>query len=208
MRNWESVALLSLTGLCLLLEVALDVNWLRLFAVSLPAMILLLWLMAEMPGLRRCALIFGSILAFCVGAAQTWSRQTRPATVMELPAGRAAVLPRTFEKLDWLEQRTKPEEFFFQAGWTNLYLPLHLRNPFFVDVLEDTALTDENDVQLTVRQMETKQVRYVLWSPRLNAPYSFFGPEQYHLAAFRDYLHAHYHLVRTFSDSDEVWEKN
>jgi hypothetical protein len=208
MRNWKAVALLSLTGVCLLLEVALDVNWLRIFAVSMPAIILLLWLVADAPRLRRWSVNFVSILVIGLGAAQTWSRQTRPAMAMELPAVRAVVLPGTFEKLDWLAQRTKPEDFFFQAGWTSLYLPLHLRNPFFVDVLEDTALTDAKDVECTVQQMATKPVRYILWSPRLNAPDTFFGERQYHLAAFRDYLHAHYHLAYTFFDNDEVWEKN
>jgi len=207
-RNWGTVTLLSLTGFCLCLEVALDVNWLRVFAVAMPAIILLIWMLVEAPKLRRFAVVLAWLVVTCLGMAQIWLRQTRPALAMDLPAGRAEVLPKTYEKLEWLAQRTKAEEFFFQAGWASFYLPLHLRNPFFVDVLEDTALTDANDVEVTVRQSETKQVRYILWPPRLNLPDTFYGPEQYHLAAFRDYLHSHYHLVQTFSDSDEIWEKN
>jgi hypothetical protein len=47
-----------------------------------------------------------------------------------------------------------------------------------------------------------------LWSPRLNFPDSFYGPEQYHLGQFRDYLHSRYHRVWSFSDRDEIWQRN
>jgi hypothetical protein len=40
---WERVVLLGVTGMLLSAEVALNMNWLRVFAVSLPGVILLFW---------------------------------------------------------------------------------------------------------------------------------------------------------------------
>jgi hypothetical protein len=31
---------------------------------------------------------------------------------------------------------TRPGDTVFQAAWPGIYLPLHLRNPLFIDVLE------------------------------------------------------------------------
>jgi Dolichyl-phosphate-mannose-protein mannosyltransferase len=207
MDNGRTLMLLTLVGAYLMVEVALNVNWLRVFVVTLPGIILAIWLVEETKALRRTVVPVLWILAACIAVAQVAYRQTRTGTVMELPGGRAAVRPKDFEKLDWLAQRTKPGDLFFQAGWTSFYLPLQLRNPLFVDVLESTAVTDPPDVDLSVQQMEVAKPRYVLWPPRLNALDSFYGPEQYHLGPFRNYLHANYKLAHSFSDGDELWEK-
>ena len=206
--NWRAVTLLGLVGLFLLVEVALSVNWLRVFAVSMPGILLLVWMVPENSRFRRCAVTAAWLVLACFGLAQTWSRQTRTAALLKLPGGQVALRSQAFEKLNWLAQHTKPEELFFQSGWNSCYLPLKLRNPVFLDVLESSALTSPKYVELTIQQLETKRVRYILWPPRLNVPDPFYGPGQYHLGPFRDYLHSHYHLVRSFSDNDEIWERN
>ena len=112
------------------------------------------------------------------------------------------------EKLNWLRDHTKPGDFFFQAGWPGLYLPLDLHNPVYLDALELGDQTRPEYVELSIRQLSGSRVQYVLWSPRLNSPDPYYGAEQYHLAPFRDYLNNHYHLVSSFSDQDEIWERN
>jgi dolichyl-phosphate-mannose-protein mannosyltransferase len=205
--NWRMATLLMLVGASLMLEVGFSVNWLRVFAVTMPAIVLLLWLMAAAKGSYRVVVAALWIPVVGLAVAQTWSRHARTAIVGEWPGGRATIRPKEFEELGWLARRTKPGDFFFQAGWTSFYLPLQVQNPLFVDVLESTAVTSPGDVALTVSQIKEVKVRYVLWPPRLNAPDSFYGPEQYHLEAFRDYLHSHYRLVASFSDGDEAWER-
>src|ERR1700720_4074421 len=44
----RAVTLLALLGLSLLAEVAFNLNWLRIFAVSMPGIILLVWIVSEM----------------------------------------------------------------------------------------------------------------------------------------------------------------
>ncbi len=208
-RNWRAVTLLGLVGFCLLAEVAFSVNWLRVFVVSMPAIVLLAWIVAETQRVRRYVVAVTWLVLVCLGLAQTWSRQARAVALFELPAGQVALRSQAFEKLNWLAQRTRPEDYFFQAAWTSFYLPLKLRNPVFLDLLESSAITSPQYVELTIQQLETKRVHFILWPPRLNAPDPIYGgQEQYHLGPFRDYLQNHYHLVWSFSDNDEIWERN
>jgi hypothetical protein len=206
-RDRRAVTLLGLVGFCLLAEVAFNVNWLRVFVVSMPGIILLVWVVAETRSGRRYLVAVTWLVLVCLGLAQTWSRHSHADVLVELPAGRVALRSQALEKLDWLAQRTKPGDFFFQAAWTNFYLPLRLRNPVFLDLLESSALTSQY-VELAIQQLEAKRVRYILWSPRLDVPDPLHGQNQYHLGPFRDYLHIHYHLARRFSDNEEVWDRN
>jgi hypothetical protein len=208
-RNWRAVTLLALVGLCLLAEVALSVNWLRIFVVSMPGIILLVWIVSEMQGARRYVVAAAWLVLLSIGLLQIRSRHLNAVALLQLPAGQVALRPQAFEKLNWLVQQTRPGDFFFQAAWNNLYLPLNLRNPVSLDLLESSALTDPQYVVLTIQQLESRPVRYILWPPRLNSPDPFYGGvEQYHLAPFRDYLRSRYHLVHTFPDNDEIWERN
>jgi len=206
--NTRSVTLLGLVGVCLLAEVAFNVNWLRVFVVSLPGIILLVWTVAETGRGRSRVVAATWLVLVCFGLAETWSRHAHAEVLAELPGGRVALRSQAFEKLDWIAHRTRPGDLFFQAAWTSLYLPLRLRNPVFLDLLESSALTSPEYVELTIQQLETKRVHYILWQPRLDVPDPFYGEQQYHLGPFRDYLHNHYHLALSFSDHDEIWERN
>jgi len=44
--------------------------------------------------------------------------------------------------------------------------------------------------------------------PKLFIPRSFRSGPGDHLGPLRAYLHAHYHVVKTFSDWDQIWERN
>jgi hypothetical protein len=104
-------------------------------------------------------------------------------------------------------QHTSPGDLFFQAQWLNLYLPLELRSPVFMDSLSATDDIPQEYVTLTVEQLERQQVKYILWSPRviaLSQPYRY---RQDHLGPFRAFLDSHYRRVQIFSDSDEIWER-
>jgi hypothetical protein len=208
-RNCRAVTLLALVGLCLLAEVALSVNWLRIFVVSMPGIILLVWIVSETQSMCRYVVAATWLVLLSIGLVQIRSRHLSASALLELPAGHVALRLQVFEKLNWLADRTEPGDFFFQAAWNSFYLPMKLRNPVFLDLLETSALTDPPYVDLTIQQLETKPVRYILWPPRLNFPDPSYGGEQeYHLGPFRDYLRSHYHLVHSFPDNDEIWERN
>jgi hypothetical protein len=200
----DRIALLALAGFAMMIEVAQSVNWLRVYCVAMPAIILLLWIL-ERAKFKTYAVSLVWVAVLCLASLQMWVRQHRGFMTMELPAGRAATTPQAHEKLQWLTQNTKPGEPFFQAGWPGLYLPLGSNNPVFLDVLETGELTRPQYIELAMRQLEAKQVRYILWSPRLDSPDPFQSPEAYHLAAFREFLQLHYRRAWTFTDQDEMW---
>jgi hypothetical protein len=198
------IALLALVGLVLLAEVAQSLNWLRVYCIAMPGIILLVWILRTA---RLRTYLVGSIWVgiLCLAIPQISVRHHRKFVTVELPAGRVAAPPQTYEKLQWLMQNSKPGEPFFEAGWPGLYLPLRLSNPVYLDALGRDEQTRPQYIELSIRQLEAKQVPHILWSPRLDSPDSFNPPGAYHLNEFREYLHSHYQRVLVFSDRDEIW---
>ena len=75
-----------------------------------------------------------------------------------------------------------------------------------------TLLTYFPEVQEVVEALEKSRARFVVWGLWLDAP-RYEREKQFdpgHLAPIRDYLRAHYHLVRNFGEPDyeQVWQRN
>jgi hypothetical protein len=119
------------------------------------------------------------------------------------------VLPvQKYEKFSWLAQHTAPGDFFFRAAWQDTYILLALHNPVFPDILLANEESRPEYVELMMRQLDHRQVRYILWSPQLNNPNDPSRPREDHLGPFRTYLQNRYRLVRVFSDRDELWQRH
>ena len=200
---WHKVALLSSAGLSLLLEVAVSINWLRLFAVSLLGIVLAVRAIDKLPAIRRSAAIVASIGVIGVAAHQIWAKRAVCTAQGELPAGRVATLPQSLEKLRWLAAHTRREDFFFQAGGQGVYLPLQLRNPLYLEGL-DANRGDE--MEFAIRQMEARRVRYVLWTHALNMGCQFDDCND-GLSPFRRHLMSSYTRVHIFEDGDVLWQR-
>jgi hypothetical protein len=203
----ERVVLLSLTGLALMLEVAQSLNWIRVYSVAMPAIILLVWLLQEQGAVqaRTMSFLWVGILALAIH--QTTSRHHTQYVIADLPSGTVAVSPLRAEKLIWLAQHTRPNDFMFEPAWPASYLPLQLRNPVFIDGFDSRGITPPEYVDWSIRQLDAKAVRYVLWAPSLELAIVQKDDSENHLAAFRAYLEEHYWRVRTFSDADQLWER-
>ncbi len=205
--NWRQSTLLSVLGCFLLLEVALNPNWLRVYAVSMPGIILSVGNVGRIRSIRRQTLFLIWSGIACLAVRQIWIRHHQGYVVVELRGGKAAVSPRDYAELRWIELHTTPEEFFLQAAWPGIYVPLELRNPLFLDAVGTNEQTRPEYIDLAIRQLEDKKVRYVLWSVRLDHPDSSRLLED-HLVPLRAYLHLRYSHVATFSSQqDEVWER-
>jgi hypothetical protein len=89
-----------------------------------------------------------------------------------------------------------------------MYLPLHLRNPLFIDqVLPGTGNRPE-EIALAIRQLDEKHVPFVLWAPRLDSAEGWAVPAQDNVEPLREYLHAEYRQMMVFPDGDEIWKRN
>jgi hypothetical protein len=198
--------LLSLVGISLLFEVAISANWLRIYAVSMPGIILLIWSMQKLGKPRRYMIVaLWCGIAF-LALRQVWARQHQQYIACELPAGRTATLPQTCDELLWIARHTKPGDFFFQADWPGMYVPLALRNPLYLDAVGTNQQTRPEDIDLAIRQLEERKVRYVLWSKRLdNSEFSRDAANP--LVPLKAYLLSRYVLVEDFPGPEELWQR-
>jgi len=203
--DWDRITLLCLVGSALCVEVAFSLNWLRAFAVSMPAIILLIRWLDQDGHAGRSAIKLIWVGVVCLAVFQVRSKHHGPYVVAELPGGRAAVSPQAYERLDWVMHHTRPGDFFFEPPAPSLYLPLGLRSPVFVEGLGTDEQTTPEMVNRTIQQMETIPVRYVLWSPHLDGLEAGQSRAD-HLLPFRAFLHDHYDRVWIFSDHEEIWE--
>jgi|tagenome__1003787_1003787.scaffolds.fasta_scaffold20975284_2 hypothetical protein len=201
----QSNALVSLVGLFLFIEVAVSPNWLRLYAVAMPGVIAAVYLLTRVKrGSRQ--LLFG--LAFgtaCLGLLLIWSRQHRTYVTASLPAGAAAIPQDQYDEVHWIAEHTHPGDYFFQAAWPGLYMPLELRNALFLDTVEINNQTRPEHLADAIRQLDRKKVQYILWSSRLDRSGAI--PSRDHLEPLREYLHSQYEPVKSFSTGNTIWAR-
>jgi hypothetical protein len=205
-REWKDVMLLCFVGLSLLLEVSFSPNYVRVYAVSMPGIVLLVWILGRSGKAGRHLVLLAWIGIACLGVQQTVSRHRKASVVAVLPTGTVAVTPDVYEKLLWATLHTRPGQFFFQGTWPGLYFPLDLRNPAYLSEMTAYESTRPEDVQRTVQELDNHQVRYVLWTVYNDHPDPKYR-SAYHLSPLRDYLHDRYRRVHVFSDQDEIWER-
>ena len=196
------VVLIAALGTSMFVEIVPSATWFRFYCVSAPAVILLVWLLTRTVGNRSAIYATGLLFAALLGLAshQTSSRHAQAPIITRLPGGNAALTAQQAEQLTWLAAHTRPGQYLFQASWPGVYLPLSVRNPLFLDKLQTDFQNRLGYLQLSTRQLQAKQVQYILWSNDFNARLS-------DLTVFYDFMQKHYRRVWTFSDQNEVWER-
>jgi hypothetical protein len=199
--------LLTFAGIATAAEVAQSPNWLRVYCVAAPAILLSVWVLNQAGKSQRFlrGLLWSLILLLAVQ--QFWIQRHYQRVIVQTPAGSAMTSGAMAEKLNWIGRHTRPGDFFFQAPWPGVYFPLQLHNPAFADDFMTSDVTRPEFVADSIRQLRAKRVQYILWSPQLNSPESPETAGVYHLAPFLDFLHENYRRVTTFQDHDEIWER-
>jgi hypothetical protein len=196
--------LVTITGLSLFLAVASAPAYNRLYTVSLPGIVLLVWFISVFPPVKKIlspilwtAVVFLYLLKPIV-------TQTRWKAYLNLPTGRTVFFdPAAYEKAKWVAERTRPSEYFF--GDQLLCFALGLRNPTRVPFLRPTDYTRPEEVRDVVQALEQHHVTLVSWYPGLDAPVDNAGN---HLAPLQLYLHDQYHVEKTFLNGDKIWVRN
>ena len=201
---WEKLVLLNFVGLAMFVSIIPAPGWVRLGTVSLPALILLTWFLKG-PG-RLCRVfrmsLWGFALALAIGEPLT--TQVHQHYLLDAPRGSAAFMSSAeYNKFRWLQGRTQPGEFLFEADFPDVYYLLGLRDPGRVPFVTPTGYTRPEQVQQTIEALEQKHVRLVVWGANLDIPYEN-RREGDHLNPLRKYLREHYRASMSF-ELEQVW---
>ena len=204
---WDRLMLLNFVALSLFLAVAPAPNWFKVSSAALPALILLVWFARSGGRFARAVRLLLWLAALSVALVKPVTAQTGWRGALETPVGRVALLePDRFLKARWLLSRTRPGDFFLEAGDTDLYFLLDLQNPATVSFLTPADYTRPEQVENVPDALERRRVRFVLWPVWLDLPEDSRRAGD-HVGPLRAYLRSAYHVVQTFPDGDQVWER-
>ncbi|HMD83178.1 MAG TPA: hypothetical protein VKO18_00595 [Terriglobia bacterium] len=204
---WERPMLVAMVGSFLLLSILPAPSPIRVASSALPGIILLVWFLDSPQKLARAiaaALAVGVLVIAPHAVARVQSRQK---WILTTPQGSMALTdPELGEKLAWIQDHTRPGEYFYAAG-PDAYFYLDLRNPTPLPRLKNNGYTTVEQVVEVVRGLEQHQPRYALWPLELGmAPDREVLPDD-HLDPVRDYIQSHYQKVKAFTDSAIIWER-
>ncbi len=206
---WERPMLVAIVGLFMFLSIAPAPDYVRMMASMLPPLILLAWLLKS-PTIFARAIVFALTLATLLVA--IWSvaaRRPHQVGILTTAQGNLAFTQAdAYEEDLWIQQHTRPSEYFYEAAYSDIYFYLDLRNPTPLPFVENDGYTTQEQVEEVIRSLEQHQPRYILWSPQaLDIIQTWENPSDAHLGPLREYIRSHYSLVKVFPDADEIWEK-
>lgn len=211
----SNLLLLWLVGVFLAIGVSAPTA-VRLFHVSAPALIILVWLCQQYSPIRRLLPVAGILLAL-LGGSYVLQRQLTAKYFLETPAGTTAFFYQpTFEKYSWIGSQTRPGEFIYEARHPNFYFPFYLRNPTSMYLIRDSEYTPQFQVDSVVKALEEKRPRLIIWPSNWSKPLESRAPDD-HLDPLWQFVKDNYSIKHVFARYDnqtrsdnggdsEVWE--
>ncbi len=206
--QWARLMLLAFVGIFLLLGVVPAPMATRVAASSLPGTVLLVWFAGSLPraGRKLCAALAGAVLL--IAPAAVFVSQRQPWVALPTAHGELAIADSSIEEeYRWIRDHTWPGDYFLSSA-TMVYFNLDLRNPSPVTFLSDSGYNTPEQVNEVIRGLEQHQVRYILWLTQVLGPDPVRPTPPQHPSPLRDYVRTHYQWVRTFANTDEIWERN
>jgi hypothetical protein len=201
--------LVAIVGFCMLLSIAPIPDGYRMAVSSLPALILCGWLL-DFPGkLARSLLVTLTLVTLLIALYSVTTRRPHPVGILSTPQGKLAFTdPILYREDTWIQQHTRPLDYFYEPASQAEYFYLDLRNPAPLSVVENNGYTPSDQVSEVIQSLKQHSVRYILWSPViLDSLPKMRKPGEDHLAPLREYVYSNYQLVNVFENSDEIWEK-
>jgi hypothetical protein len=201
-RDLMPVLLLALLGTCEMVLVLPRINWNRMDAAALPALILTIWLIGAAGRYRRLLLVSLGAGVGLVALMLPLAAQTHQGTRVRLPAG-YVLFPSDADEAAWLAGHTRPGDAFLEVSNLRYYVAFQLRNPGPADLLSGAQVTRPAWVAETIDGLDRTQTQYILWTPRLGN-----GPADDNLEPLRVYMRQKYRRAVVFRGGDEIWERS
>jgi hypothetical protein len=202
---WARPILIASIGLVLFATIGYAPIWMRLCEISLPAFILLIWLMEESPRLQALRTPMWSVAIFLVVAMPAYL-QTRWRGYLDSPIGRAVMFDRgDHDEYSWMLLHTTPGEYLFWPASSAPYYLSDTVDPVSLPFLTPSGYTTLDEVPTTIRELERHPPRLIFWTADLND--RRFEADD-HLEPIRTYVAGHYHVIKSFPVGDQVWQRS
>lgn len=207
----RAIALLVAVGLSTFASIASSAAYHRMATVSLPALILFVWLISRNFGTRTIFVVYALTLAAMLEDLAL--ANLKPLSYFDSPSGRVAVsssvrLSYYVSYYDWWLHNTRPGEYVFAPMNYDLYFWFHLRNPTKLFQLNPSDFSRPEQVSEAVRDLAAHKPRLILWSSYLDEENGRPALERFQ--PIRDYMNSHYRVLKTMgAESDyveTVWE--
>ncbi len=216
---WRSIVLTALVGGALTFTITAP-NTNRLFQISMPGLIVFVWLInyfGKEPKiwLSRFAprfLVGLTAIVTLLGMTQAYRIQTNQYQLLETPSGTLVYNPSEIidKRYVWLMERTVPGDLVFEAYQPFIYFPLLLRNPTKYAQIWDSDYTRPEHVGETLSDLEAKRPRYILWNNDNNKPDESRLASD-HMAPLSRYLQQNYRPASEIIENSEgqiqIWER-
>lgn len=203
----KRLTLLAFAGISLFLSVASAPASIRLYTISYPALVLVVWILGSWyPGRKLIPVLWVAVVT--LGIARPLVMQFGWKAFLDLPTGRTAfVQPAFYDECRWLLNRRSPQDTLF--GNHMFSFALRMKGVGQVPFVTPTEYTRPQEVQEAIQALEQFQVRFVSWYAGIDTSKDAARhPEGDHLGPMRVYLRRHYRLAQTFSNGDQIWERN
>ena len=197
----RDLMLLSILGIVLYIGASAPTAF-RLYHISIPAVVVLVWFLSKIPGSK---IITGAatVSLLILGVLYCVQRQTVEQITIELPAGNAAFLARhTAEKYIWLGNELKPGEYIYEAQHATYYFPLHLRNPTPFYLIRDNNYTPAFQVEQLLSALKATPPKLIAWHGGWSKEPDERVPGD-NLAPLWDFIRTNYRLKREFLEQGE-----
>ena len=204
---WDQLLLLAITGLSMFLAVAPAMTLLRVSTVSLPALVLLTWLLCRVRGSILLAGQALAVLSLAIAIYLPIKTQRMPWNYLTLPAGRTAIPDQgRYELYRWAAEHTRPGEISF--GVSYIYLPLRLHSPAPIDSPGPWGYYRPEQIAASIAAVEENKVAVLILN-NYSDDQSMWSYKADSLRSLRIYLDSHYRHVKTFDNAlrNEAWER-
>ena len=199
-KELKTVILLTIVGGCLFASVVNSANVARLSTVSLPGLILLIWLIKSTKWAIKELRAFFWITVCLLMIRDTWIAQTRGLFRFVAPSGQIALSSHNDERwYHWLVQNTRPSDYVFDTDGTGIYFRFDLRNPTELPYVTACDITRPEQVEDVVEDLTKLKVRLIVFDGSLDN--AKCPPAADHLLRLREYLRSHYDKVAMFRDT-------
>lgn len=209
--RYSGMILVCMTGLFLAIGTT-GPNAMRLFQVSMPALIAACWIAENAGVLRRlpAAAIAAALIAvgilLGIRTQSEWETRT-----LETASGRLVFLsPVISERYEWLLEHTSPGEFVFETYNSHVNFPLGLRNPSRMSITLNSGYSPPEHVAQVVEDLKRNPPRYIIWDGSWTAEMLQIS-EGEKLKPLFDHMTQDYSRVAEFTPYDgrerEIWER-